>query len=63
MKWRGPESICVQRTSDEHDNDREDFLPHGVGRHITESYRGERRAGVIQGCHVGLGVRHTTAVG
>lgn len=50
-------------TSDEHDDDGEDLLPGGVGGHVAEADGGQRRARVVQGRHVGLGVGHTAAVG
>ena len=49
-------------TSDDHDDDGEDLLGPGVGRDVAESDGGERGAGVVQGGHVGVGVRDAAAV-
>ena len=50
-------------TSNEHDDHGEDLLPGGVGRHIAEPDGGQRGAGVVEGCHVSLGIGHASAVG
>ena len=49
-------------TADDHDDDGEDLFGPRVGGDVAEADGGERGAGVVEGRHVGLGVRHAAAV-
>ena len=49
-------------TAEDHDDDGEDLFSPGVGGDVSESDGGEGGAGVVEGGHVGVPVRHAAAV-